>query len=444
MRSSNLFTGLLSSILLLCPLAVNAQKKDKNKPPVVTLEATPVTPYSNVRRDNLLNGLQVITLDRAGDPVKCDIVVRAGAMFDLVGKTGLASLTQASLLAANPQLKEELESLQARIDWGMNWDTTWFHVETPANNFDTVFEIVARLLVVENARAEAFKAAQQEQINRIKSRQLTPAERADDAFLKAIYGDHPYGHNLDGNEIMVAGIRQGDVYDFLKRFYVANNVSVSVAGNIPHDRVMRSFKVFFGGWSKGQIVPATFRQPAQIAQLKVVKVEAPEAANVELRGGVLGVKHTDPDFLVTEAMARILTVRLKRDTDAGSFSVTASRRVLSGPFHFSASIPADKAPQFSRKATEHFASLATTPVSAEELAAAKTTLAGEYAAHPIEHYLREIEVFGFPRNYPLTIQSRVDAITAADVQRVAKRLLDANALTVVALGRVNESFKTNP
>ncbi|MGH9842959.1 MAG: M16 family metallopeptidase, partial [Blastocatellia bacterium] len=259
-----------------------------------------------------------------------------------------------------------------------------------------------------------------------------------------IYSDHPYGHNLDGSEATVAGIRPGDVYDFLKRFYIANNVSVSVVGNIPHERVMRSFKVFFGGWSKGQIVPATFRQPAQIAQLKMVKIEAPEAANVELRGGVLGVKHTDPDFLVTEAMARILSARLKRDADAGSFSVTASRRVLSGPFYFATSIPAEKAPRFSQKATEHFAALATNAVSAEELAAARTTLAGEYAAHPIEHYLREIEVFGFPRNYPLNLQKKIDEITAADVQRVAKRLLDANALTVVALGRVNESFKTNP
>lgn len=449
MRSSKLFI-LFAVLLAACaPLAIHGQKKDKNKAPVVTLEATPVTPYSNVRRDNLLNGLQVITLDRPADSagnamVKCDIVVRAGAMFDLVGKTGLAALTQASLLAANPRLKEELESLQAKIDWGINWDTTWFHIETPANNFDAVFEIVARLLVVENARPDAFKAAQQEQINRVKTRQLGPAERADEAFLKAIYGDHPYGHNLDGTEVMVAGIRPGDVYDFLKRFYIANNVSVSVVGPISQERVMRGFKVFFGGWSKGQIVPATFRQPAQVAQLKVVKVEALEAANVELRGGVLGVRHTDPDFLVTEVMARILSTRLGRETDAGGFSVQAARRVLSGPFYFAASLPAEKAPQFSQKATEQFAALAARAVSAEELAAAKSALAGEYVAHPIEHYLREIEVFGFPRNHPLTVQSRIDAISAADVQRVARRLLDANALTVVALGRVNEGFKTNP
>jgi predicted Zn-dependent peptidase len=49
-----------------------------------------------------------------------------------------------------------------------------------------------------------------------------------------------------------------------------------------------------------------------------------------------------------------------------------------------------------------------------------------------------------PKNYPLNVKENIEKISAADVQRVAKRLFDANAMTVVALGRVNESFKTQP
>jgi predicted Zn-dependent peptidase len=161
---------------------------------------------------------------------------------------------------------------------------------------------------------------------------------------------------------------------------------------------------------------------------------------------LIGAKHTDQDFPVTEVMARILSARMKPEAEAagGSFAAKSSPRILAGPFYFSASIPAEQAPAFSQKATGSFASLATTPVSAEEIAAAKSGVANEYAARPVEHYLREIEAFGLPKNYPLTVKSKIEAITAADVQRVAKRLLDANAMTVVALGRVNESFKTNP
>jgi len=454
MRFSKLLSLVTCGILLiglLAPLAV-AQKKDKDKdkdkdknPPVPAV--IPPTPYSDVRRDSLLNGLQIITLERAGDAtVKCDLIIRAGAIFDLAGKTGVAALTQETLLAVNPQLKEEIESLQGKIDWGLNWDTTWFHIETPANNFDSVFEILGRLLVVENVRPDAFKRAHQERLEKIKSVKPAPAEQADEAFLKAVYGDHPYGHNVGGGEATVSGIKQADVYDFLKRFYIANNVSVVVVGNITHDRAMRPFRAFFGGWAKGQSVPATFRQPAQTVELKLVKVEVPDAPNVELRGGMIGFRIADPDFLFAEAIARILNARLKREAEAvgGSFTAQSTRRVLSGPFYFSASIPADQASAFSRKATESFTSLATAAVSAEEIAAAKSALAEEHAARSVENYLREIEAFKTPKNYPLTVKENIEKITAADVQRVAKRLFDANAMTVVALGRVSENFKLNP
>jgi zinc protease len=453
MRFSKLLTPVSCSLLLigaLAPFAVS-QKKDKDKdkdnlsPPVPAV--IPPTPYSSVRRDNLLNGLQIVSLERAGDAnVKCDLVIRAGAMFDLAGKTGQAALTQATLLAVNPQLKEEIESLQAKIDWGLNWDTTWFHIETPASSFDAVFEILSRLLVVENVRPDAFKRAYQDHLAKIQSVKPTLAERADEAFNKAVYGDHPYGHNIDGSEATVAGIKQADIYDFLKRFYLANNVSIVVVGNITHERAMRPFRAFFGGWTKGQIVPPTFRQPAQTVQLKVIKVEVPDAPNVELRGGMIGVKSADPDFTAAQVMARVLSARLKREADSigGSSAAQSPRRVLSGPFYFSASIPADQASTFSRKATESFASLGAAAVSTEELAAAKTIFADEHAAHPVEHYLREIEVFRLPKNYPLNVKENIEKVSAADVQRVAKRLFDANAMTVVALGRVNDSFKASP
>src|SRR5262245_1151411 len=207
-------------------------------------------------------------------------------MFDLAGKTGVAALTLETLLAVNPQLKDEVESLQGKIDWGLNWDTTWFHIETPANNFDAVFEILARLLVVENVRPDAFKRAHQDRLEKVKSVKPTPAEQADEAFLKALYGDHPYGHNVGGAEATVSGIKQADVYDFLKRFYIANNVSIVVVGNITHDRAMRPFRAFFGGWAKGQSVPATFRQPAQTVELNWSKSRSPARRTSNCREGL--------------------------------------------------------------------------------------------------------------------------------------------------------------
>jgi zinc protease len=428
-------------LILLCAVTAEAQKKDgeQDSRPILT----PSNPYREVTREPLLNGMQIVSLGRSGDKsVKVDLVIRGGAKFDLAGKTGLAKLTQETLLAVNPNLKEELESLQAKIDWGVDPDSTWFHIETPASNMDTVLEIVGRLLVVENIRADAFNHAQEAQLSRIKSNLLSNAERADSSFMNALYGEHPYGHNIDGSVESVTAIKRGDVYDFMRRFYISNNSFAVIIGNITPERAIKPFKLFFGGWTKGQVVPATFRPPRQIAQVKLVKIESPDSDKVEIRCGVLGVKHTDPDYLTTAVMARILSAKIQKD--GGEIAVKSLPRVLPGPFFLSASVPAEQAPAFSRRATEIFSALATSPVSAEEMAAAKTALANEYSAQPPEYYLRKIEVYSLPRNYPLEVAKKIEAISATDVERVSKKLLEANALTVLVLGKIDENFKSNP
>ena len=423
--------------VLISTSAAMAQKKDTGR----NLPAPPPpTPYSDVKRDSMLNGMQIISLERSGDQkVKCYLIIRTGSIFDLTGKTGLAKLTLDTLLAVNPRLKDEIESLQGSIEWGVSRDTTWFNIEIPPANFDTGMEILGRLLVVESIRPDAFKAAQAALISEIRNQKPTQAERADESFFKALYGDHPYGHNLNGNEQTISGIKQGDVYDFMRRFYMANNASVVVAGNITHERVMRTFKVLWGGWAKGQIIQATFRSPAQNTQLRVIKVEQADAANVEIRGGVVGLKITDPDFLVTELMARILQARL--GGEAGEVTVRSWPQILPGPLAFSASVPADRAPELSRKMTESFAALATNSIAGEELAAAKSYLIGQYASLPVELNLRNIEIYSLPRNFPLNVATKIEAVTSADIQRVAKKLLDANALTLLVSGKVSESFK---
>lgn len=427
----------LALLASLCVTPGHAQSKDGKKSPAV-VTPTASTPYSDVRRDNLLNGFQVITLERPSEAtLKCDLILRTGAMFDLIDKTGQAALTQATLMIVNPRIKEEFESLNAKLDWGVNSDITWFRIESPAANFDGVIEILARLLVVENIRPEAFKQAQQAMLEQLEARQLTPAERADQEFLKALYGTHPYGRTLEGTPQTIAAMKQGDIYDFLKRFYMGNDAFAVVTGNVKHERIMRTFKTFFGGWIKSAVVPTTFRAPQRVAELKFVKLEAPETNAVELRGGVLGVRVGDPDQLAVEALARILSARLKA---AGLDQVTVQHpaRLLSAPFYFSTSVPAERAQEVSRQVTEAFAGLATKELTSNELTVAKAALATEFAARPIAEFLRDIETFNLPKDHPLRLSDRLEKLTVADVQRVAKRLLEANALTVVAVGRVND------
>lgn len=422
-----------------------AQKKGDQSQPNQPVPAAP-TPFSDVHRDALLNGLQIITLERPAERIKCEIVVRSGAMYDLEGKAGLASLTQSTLLAVNPRLNDEIESLKGEITWGLDWDATWYRLEIPTASFETAVEILSRLLVVETIRPDAFKRAQADHDLRLaEAMRMTPAARADDAFFAALYRGHPYGHAVDGSRESASAILQGDVYDFERRFYLSNNAAAFISGPISHERVLRAFKILIGGWVKGALVPPTFRQPQRTTAMQVVKLDVPEAPKVELRGGVIGLRANDPDFVVAQVLVRILEKRLKSDASAQSsdrIETMAPQRLLPGPVYFSASIAPERAVAFSRAATDGFAALAVSAVSVDELATAKANLAGERAAMAILEQLREINLYALPRNYPINFAARLEAVTTADVHRIAQRLLAANALTLVVLGPVGENFKS--
>ena len=439
------FVLFLLSLSLLGAFAIAQTNKDKDKKPKLTAPAVPEpvarTPYSDVRRESLLNGLQIITLERRDEPkINCQLVIRGGAMYDLVGKTGLAILTAESLLAVNPQLVQELESLDATIKWGVSSDTSWFQIEAPGGNLDQALAIIGRLLVVESVRKDAFEAAQKARLEKLKVARSTPAQKANEAFFSTLFGEHPYAHNVEGDATSVASIKYGDVLDFYKRVYLANNMFAVVHGNLRHDRVMTLFRMFYGSWIKGVPAPPTFRPPFRTLEARVQKIEQPDLPNVEVRGGVIGVSHTDADYIATRLVGLVLENRLKK-LEPGT-TVQFAPRMLVAPVYFHASVPADKAVGFSRQATDLFATFDKSEISEVELATAQSVLLKEHEGRAITEYLEEIATFKLSETYPLTYESKVKAVSTIDLQRVAKRLLEANALTVLVLGKVVEGVKS--
>ncbi len=436
MRLSKSGASALICLLLVFPaLSLRASTQKKTD----AAEPTAPAPLAGVRRDSLLNGLQIVTFDAGAPKVRCDLVIRGGAMFDLAGKTGLAALTQETLLAVNPRLVEEIESLEGTVSWGVGYDESWYRLEVPSKNLETALEILGRLLVTETIRTDAFKRAREAQLEKIRKLEegLTPAVRADRAFRESVFGQHPYSRSIEGTQATINAIVQGDVLDFYRRLYIANDSFVVVAGPAAHDRVMRALRVLFGAWIKGPLIPPTFSPPARTTELRLVKVNLADAQRVELRGGLIGVSTTDKDFVVTQVMARALESRLKQSKALGpsdSISAHAAQRILPGPIFFSASVSPERAPEVSRAATDAFAAFASAPVPDAELAAAKASLKSEKSGRAMADQLHEVESFGLAKNFPLVWSSRVDGITNADIQRVAKRLLEANALTVVVLG----------
>lgn len=418
------------SVLLVVPCI--AQKKDKGGASVPA--PPPPTPYSSVQRENLLNGLDITIRRDSGAPlVKMDLIIRAGAMFDLAGKTGIAKLTQETLLAANPRLVEEFASFNAKISWNVNQNTTQFHIESPAVEFNTAIEMLGRLLVVEKINNDAFKLAYENQVEEVKSNSLTVSQRADEFFFNTLYGAHPYGHNIDGTPATLANIKQNDVYDYLQRFYLANNSAVIVEGNISTTNVLTPFKTYFGGWEKAKIIPATFRPPQPKQDVQVSQLKDTRIPNIEVRAGVQGLKANDPDFFITELLAQVIQLK----SQAHNTVVKVYQGFLPSPIMMSFSTPASSQELIVDQISKAFVDASSGKnISDVELTTAKSALIQAYAGRSIFDNLVNMETYKLPRNFPLEIQKRIEGVRIVDLNRVAAKLFNTNALTITLTGNV--------
>ena len=115
-------------------------------------------------------------------------------------------------------------------------------------------------------------------------------------------------------------------------------------------------------------------------------------------------------------------------------------RVTAGPFAAMAGVQTDKT---SESLKEFFNELngILQPVPADELARAKNYVAlrfpsGFETTGDISRRLEEVLTYRLPENYFSTYVQQIEAVTAADVQRVARKYIDPSRLIVVVVGDV--------
>jgi zinc protease len=223
-----------------------------------------------------------------------------------------------------------------------------------------------------------------------------------------------------------------------------------VVGDVTPASVLPLLEASFGGW-KPQAAAAVphVQQPAapQRTRREVYLVDKPDAPQSQIRIGIVGVPRSTPDYFPVQVMNTILggafssrlnlNLREEHGYTYGAFS-SFDMRLLPGPFSAGAGVQTDKT---SESLQEFFKELTgiLQPVPADELARAKNYVslrfpAGFETTGDISRRLEEVLVYGLPDDYFSRYVQNIEAVTAADVQRVAKQYLPSDRLAVVVVG----------
>src|SRR5450759_78239 len=192
---------------------------------------------------------------------------------------------------------------------------------------------------------------------------------------------------------------------------------------------------------------ATLPAAPEPARREIYLVDKPDAAQSQVRIGWIGVPRSTPDYFPIQVMNTILggsfSSRLNlnlREQHGYTYGASSNfdMRAAAGPFAAAAGVQTDKT---SESLKEFFNELDAIlkPVPVEELSRAKNYVALRYPSGfettgDISRQLENALIFHLPDDYFGTYVQRIQAVTAADVQRVAQKYVAPSRFAVVVVG----------
>ncbi|MEA3024513.1 MAG: zinc protease [Alphaproteobacteria bacterium] len=408
---------------------------------------------TKIERVTSPGGIEVWLVQETSVPlIAMDFAFRGGASQDPADKAGVASLVAGMIDEGAGDLDsktfhERLESKAIELSFTANRDHFTGSLRTLTENKDAAFEMMRLALNAPRLDAADVERIRSETLGILRRESTNPDNMASQRWWETAFAGHPYGRPVRGTLDSVSTITAQDMRAYMKDVFARDTLKVGIVGNIDGAAAGALVDKVFGALpAKAALRKVALADPQGLG--RVIAIDFDVQQSVVMMGGV-GIPRKDPDFMAAFLVNHIL--------GGGAFSSRLYREVreVRGLAYsiYSTLVPLDSAALFmtatatrgeSAKQTldvvaKEIRRLAESGPTEEELAKAKSYQKGSFALRfdtstKIAAQLVQIQIDDLGIDYIDKRNDLVEAVTLADVQRVAKRLLDGGML-VTMVGR---------
>ena len=410
--------------------------------------------FPAVEKSTFDSGLRLWTVVNDAIPVvSLMLLVRQGAAADPPGKEGLAALTvdmldEGSGTRSAIEFHEEIARIGAHLDLDIGADYSLVTLTALSRVLDRGMDVLADAIVRPALRDDDVARVQQLRLHRLRQLRDVPGAIAERAFARVLYGQHPYGHTPLGWEATLASLTPADVRGFHAHVMRPGDATLVAVGACSHDELRRSAARAFAGWTGGrESQSASAFAPADPARLYLIP--RPGAPQSELRIGHVSASRSTPDFHALVALNAVLggqftsRVNLNLREDKGfTYGARTSFefRREPGPFSLQVSVQTSATKEAVQESLDEIDAIrGRRPVTAAELSLGVAGLTRGYprgfeTGDQLARALTQIALYDLPDDHFVTFVPRIEAVTPAEVTRVAGRYLEPSKLVTLVVG----------
>jgi len=447
-------TGLLTALTLVTAQSVATAQGtfDRSKPP--ELGPPPRVSLPPILTRQLPNGLKLLIVEQHELPLADFVLlVGSGSTADPSAKTGIANLT-AAMLKEGTTTRKSLEIADQIAFLGINlsstnsWESSTLSLHTPTAQLDSALALFADVALHPSFPANEFERIRKTRLTELLQLRDQGPAIANIAFPAIIYGNaHPYGAPSLGTETSVRSLATADLQAYYQANYTPNNSTLIIVGDVNPAQIEQKIASLFGTWQRKEVPQLNYGQPPKASTTTIYLIDKPGAAQSSFRIGAVGVPRSTKDYFALTVMNTILggsfTSRLNqnlRETRGYTYGAGSrfDMRRAAGPFLASAEIVSAKSDSALLEFMKELNGIRQS-VPADELSRAKRylqlQLPGNFeTTQQIAAALVPVAQYNLPLDYYNNYVQNVEAVTQADVARVAQQYINPGSLAIVIVG----------
>ncbi|HUV73202.1 MAG TPA: pitrilysin family protein [Anaerolineae bacterium] len=402
-------------------------------------------------------GLRVLTSTMPHTrSVSVGFFIAVGSRYETKVENGVTHFIEHMLFkgtAKRPKARDiavAIEGIGGMFNASTGRELTTYWTKVGQDHFSIALDVLADMLLNSKLEEEELQKERGVIIEEINMTLDHPSDWVHLLATELIWPDHPLGRDQAGTKESVSGITRPMVQAYISRHYQPANTVLAIAGNVDHDRVVEEATAQLSAWQRK---PDNSCTPMNLAQEEArVRLERGNTQQAHLALVLPGVCRFDDDkynlsllnTILGQGMSSrlFLEIREKRGLAYSVYSYI-SPLLDTGLMGVYAGVDAEQIEQALQAILEELDKMRQAPVSDDELEKAKEFIKGRLQLQ-MEDSFSVASWIGRQESLEDRVLSvdevlqKVDAVTTADIQRVAQRLIRQEKLNLAVIGPLEE------
>jgi zinc protease len=441
----------LISLVALMLLSIPALAQEKTPPP-----PGPARPLNlpRITEKKLANGLTVVLAPLPNVPKTTAILTfrSATTASDREAHPGIAQIAasvanEGTDTRTSKQIKEELRSIGGSLSLGSDADSTTMNATSLSEFSARLFDLMSDVAQHPSFPETEVKLAQENTIQQIRAGRADPSFLVNERFQKAVFGNHPYGFVVP-DEKSISALTRADLRGFVTKYYLPNASHLIVVGDIDVDKTFAEIEKAFGSWKRGTAPPDDNPPVPKREKRQIYFVNRPGSVQSAIYIGNVSIARKDKDYFAIRTADTIYggsfysrLTRNIREAKGYTYSPFSSSntRAKTGSFLAGAFVRNEVTGPTLLEIFYELDRMRVLPVTDEELNAAKEYSTGNFSVELASQQglaarINTIYIYDLDKNFINDFRPKIEALTAADIQRAAAKYFDTYRAAIVIVG----------